>query len=427
MFGPLIDAVMTKSTFRAFRHRNFAIVEGAGWLAGAGVWFYRIGLAVFAWELTKSGFWLGVIAIAEAGPGILISPIAGALADRHNRLVMARIVQAAMMFVTALLAIMTFAGLVDIWTLTAFAFLHGICAGFWTPVRMSLAPNLVPREDLSAAIATHSILFNLGRTLGPALVAPILVLWGVGAVFAINAAFNLIFSLALFGVKMINPDRKAEAGRSMRSHLMEGFRYTVVHPVIKYLFLNMIFASLLLRAYMELLPGLSETVFGFDPGQGVPILVSAAGVGAIFASLLIGNLKRPIALLNAYFFSVFGSLLSLSLFVSTSNFWFAVFCTVLLSTAQVGVNISGQVVVQGSIRGDLRGRVMSLWGLLNRSGPALGALLIGYLSSFWGFTWPMLAGVGISAVIALFVFSKRDAMRLAVIEQERVSTSQAAK
>ena len=66
MFGPLIDTIMTKSTFRAFRHRNFAIVEGAGWLAGAGVWFYRIGLGVFAWELTKSGFWLGVIAIAEA-------------------------------------------------------------------------------------------------------------------------------------------------------------------------------------------------------------------------------------------------------------------------------------------------------------------------------------------------------------------------
>ncbi len=99
----------------------------------------------------------------------------------------------------------------------------------------------------------------------------------------------------------------------------------------------------------------------------------------------------------------------------------SVFCAVLLGTAQVGVNISGQVVVQGSVRGDLRGRVMSLWGLLNRSGPALGALLIGGLSGYWGFTWPMLAGVGISAVVALFVFSRRDAMRLAVIEHEKVT------
>jgi len=73
-------------------------------------------------------------------------------------------------------------------------------------------------------------------------------------------------------------------------------------------FLNMIFASVLLRAYMELLPGFSETVFGHDPKEGVAILVSAAGLGAIVASLLIGNLTQMKTLLRAYFISVVGSL-----------------------------------------------------------------------------------------------------------------------
>ena len=50
-----IETLMTKSTLRAFRHRNFVIVELASWLTGAGVWFYRIGLTVMAWELTHSG------------------------------------------------------------------------------------------------------------------------------------------------------------------------------------------------------------------------------------------------------------------------------------------------------------------------------------------------------------------------------------
>ncbi len=423
MFASLIDTIMTKSTFRAFRHRNFAIVEAAGWLAGAGVWFYRIGLGVFAWQLEKSGFWLGVIVVAEATPGIILSPIAGALADRHDRLVMARIVQAGLMAVTALLAIMTYAGLVDIWVLTGIAILHGVCAGFWTPVRMSLSPNLVPREDLSAAIATHSIFFNLARTLGPAIVLPIITVWGVAAVFALNAIFNFIFSAALFFVKIVNPDNRASSGRSMKTHLAEGLRFASNHPVIKYLFLNMIFASLLLRAYLELLPGLSEAVFGFDPEEGVPILTSAAGLGAVIAALIIGNLRKPVAILNAYLISVFGSLVMLTIFISTSNFWFAAICAVLLSTAQVGVNISGQMTVQGNVRGDLRGRVMSLWGLLNRSGPAVGALLIGGLSGFWGFRWPILVGAAVTAVVALFVFARRDAMRMAVLEQEKDTAS----
>ncbi len=418
MLRSLIDALLTKSAFRAFRHRNFVIVELAGWLTGAGVWFYRIGIQVMAWDLTHSGVWLGVIALAEAGPGILVAPIGGALADRHDRLVMARIVQFCIMIVTAILAAMTLAGLVDIWLLLVFAMLHGTATGFWTPVRMSIAPNLVPREDLAAAIALHSTLFNVGRFLGPAMAAPIMYIWGVGAVFAINAATYLIFLVALHMVELVNPDRRAEAGRSMIAHLVEGLRYTAGHQAIKYLFLYMIFASVLLRAYMELLAGFSENVFGVDPEEGVAILVSAAGFGAIVASLMVGNMTRMSTLLRAYFISIGGSLLFLTLFVSTTNFWFAVGCAVCLSTAQVGVNVSGQVIVQSTVRGELRGRVMSLWGLLNRSGPAVGALLLGWISGYAGFQWPMLVGVAITGIVAAFVISRRSTIHQALTEYE---------
>lgn len=418
MLQSFIETLLTRTTLRAFRHRNFVIVELAGWFSGAGVWFYRIGLQVLTWDLTQSGLWLGVIAIAEAGPGIFLAPIAGALADRHDRLVMARIVQIIIMSVTAVLAVMTLAGLVDIWILIGFAMLHGAAAAFWAPVRMAIVPNLVPREDLAAAIALHSTLFNLGRFLGPALAAPVLAIWGPGAAFAINAGAYLIFLVALQAVRLVNPDRRAEAGRSMIAHLLEGIGYAAHHPAIKYLFLNMIFASVFLRAFMELLAGFSETVFGYDPKEGVAILVSAAGLGAIVGSLLIGNLTRLTTLLRAYFISVGGSLLFLTLFVSTTNFWFAVGCAVFLSTSQVGVNIAGQVIVQSTVRGELRGRVMSLWGLLNRSGPAVGALLLGGISGYAGFQWPMLAAIAVSGAVAAFVYSRWDTMRQALTDDD---------
>ena len=43
-------------------------------------------LGWLAWELTNSGFWLGVIAVAELGPSMILAPFAGAIADRVNRL-----------------------------------------------------------------------------------------------------------------------------------------------------------------------------------------------------------------------------------------------------------------------------------------------------------------------------------------------------
>lgn len=406
MASSIIESLLTKSTLRAFRHRYFVIAELAGWLSGAGVWFYRIALQVLTWNLTHSGSWLGVIALAEAGPGILMAPISGALADRHDRLIMARIIQTAIMSVTAMLAVLTLLGLVDIWTLLVFAMLHGAAAGFWAPVRMVIMPNLVPREDLSAAIALHSTLFNLGRFLGPAVAAPILALWGPGAAFAVNAGFYLVYLVALHMVKLVNPDQRAAAGHSMITHLKEGIAYAVRHGAIKFLFVYMIVASVLMRAYMELLPGFSEMVFGYDPKKGVAILVSATGLGAICGSLIVGNLTRTTTVLKGFYACICCSLLFLTLFVTAPNFWFAVVFMAFLSASQVGVNISGQVMVQSTVRGELRGRVMSLWGLLNRSGPAVGALMLGSVSGWLGFRWPMLAAVGISSLVALFVASR---------------------
>lgn len=418
MFRSFIDTLLTKGALRALRHRNFVIVEAAGWLTSAGVWLYRIGVGVLAWDLTHSGFWLGVIAVAEAGPGILVAPVAGTLADRHDRLVLARIVQSFIMLVTALLAALTLAGLVDIGMLVGLTALHGIGAGSWQPVRMAIAPNLVPRADIAAAITLHSALFNVGRFLGPALGAPVLKVWGVGGVFVAVAMSYLVFLIALFGVRLVNPDRRAEAGRSMIVHLKEGISFAGRHAAIKYLFLNLIFTSVLLRAYMELLPGLSETLFGQDPNVGVPILVSAAGLGAIAGSILVGSTTSLATLLRAYFISVGGSLLFLTLFISTSNFWFAVGCAVLLSTSQVGVNVSGQVIVQTTVRGELRGRVMSLWGLINRSGPALGALLLGSTAGYIGFQWPILAGIAVTAAVAAFVLNRRKSIAEVLVEGE---------
>ncbi|NQV58004.1 MAG: MFS transporter [Rhodospirillales bacterium] len=411
-----IAETLNRSTLRALKHRNFALVELGGWFSSGGVWFYRIGIQVLTWDLTHSGLWLGIIAAAEAIPGIVLSPIAGAFADRYDRLVMARIIQVAIMTVTAILAFATLAGWVDIYVLLVAAMAHGAAAGFWTPVRLAIVPNLVPKEDLTSAIALHATLFNLARFLFPALAAPVLALWGSGAAFALNAASYLIYLVILFFIVLVNPDERAARGGGMMSNLKEGFDYATQHIPIKQLFLMLIFTSVFMRAYMELLPGISETMFGENPKEGVAILVSAAGFGAMVGALLVGNIIQRENLLRAYFISMGLAIFWLILFAATKNFWFGVASAAVVSGAQIGMNIAAQVVVQSSVKGSLRGRVMSLWGILNRSGPAIGALLLGWMAGYMGFQWPILLATALSGVVGFYVFSRRQIMRAALME-----------
>ena len=88
-----------------------------------------------------------------------------------------------------------------------------------------------------------------------------------------------------------------------------------------------------------------------------------------------------------------------------------------MNTALISVNISCQVMIQSTVQGEIRGRIMSLWGILNRAGPSIGALLVGWLSAYAGFRLPMLSAIAVTALVALYVFSKRRAM-LEALEAE---------
>jgi MFS family permease len=411
MFRSIRDTLMTKSALRALRHRNFAMVELAGWSAAAGFWFYRIGLQVLTWELTHSGAWLGIVAVAEAIPLFLLLPLGGTLADRFDRLVLARFIQLAVIVVTAMLALVTVMGWINPPLLVVLAAAHGITGAFWLPVRLAMVPNLVPRDDLGAAIALHATLFNLARFLGHALAAPILAVWGVGPAFAVGAACYIPFFVVLFMIELEHTDKRAEPGRKMLDQIKEGFVYAFFHPALKYLFVIILVAAVFGRAYMDLLAGISEAVFSRDPKEAVAIFISAIGLGAIFGSLLLANISRPEALLRAYFICLAANLFFLALFAATHHFWFAVGCAMALSVAMVGMDITSQVMVQITVRGEFRGRAMALWGLFSRSGPALGAVLLGWLSGFIGFQWPILAAVAITALVGYAIFARREAIR----------------
>src|SRR3954469_23804141 len=65
---------------------DFGIYSAGSAVSLIGTWMQRIAIGWLTWELTRSGFWLGVIAIADFIPVLLIGPIAGAAADRWDRL-----------------------------------------------------------------------------------------------------------------------------------------------------------------------------------------------------------------------------------------------------------------------------------------------------------------------------------------------------
>lgn len=401
-----LHRLITRSFLRPLRHRDFPLTELVGWFSIAGVWFQRVGLGWLTWDLTHSGAWLGIIGMAEAAPSILLAPLAGAYADRFDRLVMGRIIQVSIMTMTAVLAALTILGYVDIYLLFFVTTLIGVISAFWAPVRHSIVANVVPRDDLPQAVALHSMLFNMARFVGPAMAGPIIANWGVGWAFAATSVGYLGYLIVLFVIRLTNPDEKSSRDNSIVRDMRDGFAYAATHPALKYLFLAVIVTAVFFRSYAELLAGISETVFN-QGAEGFGYLVSVTGGGAILGALWIGMMPRPLAVLRGFFIALGIGVVFLTLFAATTTFWLALVYSVILGFCMTAINISTQVLIQSTVRGVMRGRVMSFYSMVSRAGPAVGAVLVGSASVYVGFEWPIIGTVIVTGIVGAYVFHKR--------------------
>ena len=91
---------------------------------------------------------------------------------------------------------------------------------------------------------------------------------------------------------------------------------------------------------------------------------------------------------------------SLIAFTATDEFWLALPALVFAGFAMIVIGVGEQTLIQNAVDPAIRGRVMGLYGMIGRGAPALGALIMGALSSYVGFRWPVAGG----AVLCLFVW-----------------------
>ncbi len=106
--------------------------------------------------------------------------------------------------------------------------------------------------------------------------------------------------------------------------------------------------------------------------------------------------------------------LSILGFVATDNFYFALACLSLAGIAMVVSGVGAQVLLQTSVDGDVRGRVLSLYGIIFRGGPAAGALLIGLASEAYGLRLPLAVSVVLALAVWLWIWLRRARMRAAL-------------
>jgi predicted MFS family arabinose efflux permease len=393
---------------RTLAHRDFGVYVAGNGVSLIGTWMQRIGVGWLAWELSHSGAVLGLVAFADLFPGVLIGPFGGALADRADRLRVIKVAQTLIMLQALALFVLTASGAITVPLLVALVLAQGAVIGFNQPARLALIPSLVPRPHLATAVAINSIVFNTARFIGPALAGVVIVALDVSAVFALNALSFLGFLFALSRLRL-PPSAAPRSRRSMLGAIADGLRYALRHPGIGPILVLQAVLAVCARPFVELLPGFAAEIFGRG-APGLALLSSTIGIGAIAGGLWLAQRPGQTGLPRIVLATSVMTALTVLAFALCRWFWPAVGCVALAGFAMVVAGAGTQTVLQTAVDEHMRGRVLSLFGLIFRGGPALGALAMGAASEALGLQAPLTAGALIGLVAALLLWRRRDAI-----------------
>jgi predicted MFS family arabinose efflux permease len=211
---------------------------------------------------------------------------------------------------------------------------------------------------------------------------------------------------------------RPQADTGIIADVVDGIKYVANHPGIGPILTATLLLSILVRPLSDLVPGFVDEVFREGPAE-LGLVLSAYGCGGMVGSFWMGNRGRLQG--SARIFVVFSFILTTFTvaFASIDVILPAIAIMAVLGASNSISNNAAQSLIQAAVAPSHRGRVISLYSLNGRAGPALGALIMGYLSHILGLQIPTAGAAVIGIGVVLYVARARrkiaDATEVAVV------------
>jgi MFS family permease len=382
------------SPFAALRYRNFRLLWGSQLVSMAGSMMQS---AAILWHVSllvpadRRGLALGMVGLVRILPIVVLSLVAGVVADAKDRRRLMLVTQTGMAGAAALLAMITFAGVKALWPVYALAACSSAFGSFDGPARQSLIPSLVPREHLANAISLNTIMFQTASVLGPAAGGLVIATLGVGWAYALNAVSFLCVIVALLAMRELPERASSDRGEVSFKAAFEGLRFVFETPLIRSTMLLDFFATFFASA-TALLPIFAQDILRVG-ARGYGMLAAAPSIGAMVTSLALAPLfdhidrRGPVML-----WAVLGFGLATVGFGISRSFAITFACLALTGATDTVSMVVRNVIRQLNTPDSMRGRMTSVNMVFFMGGPQLGELEAGLVAQAWGATVSVVSG-----------------------------------
>ena len=386
-----------------FRFKDFRLLWGGLLVSNIGTWMQFTALGYYVASLAPNArigaLDIGLIGAARALPVLVLSPLAGVVADRYPR----RLVLFATNGLTSVLSFVIFALIATehapLWALMITSGMNAATQAFDAPARQSWVPLMVPREMVGAAIGLNSVAFNAPSVVGPPLAGLLIAGIGVAPCFLVNALTTLAVVIALVFMKPAPPSSTRRG--NVFGAILEGVRFLIDHPVLRWVVLLLVVTSVTIRPYNFLLPAYAVHVIHTD-AKGLGWLMAATGVGAIggafFTAATGADRRGPIWVGSAILAAVGVAALGL-----TTQFGLSAVFLMVIGLATMSFIASSNILLQTLAPDEMRGRAISVYSMILLGFVPFGSLIVGTLATVLELRWTFVLAGLVALLFALWI------------------------
>jgi predicted MFS family arabinose efflux permease len=272
------------------RHSVFRRIWLASLLSNLGLLIQAVGAAWAMTQMTSSADKVALVQTALMLPVMLISMPAGAIADMHDRRVVALISLSISLAGATTLTVLAWFDLVTPSSLLALCFVVGTGMALFGPAWQSSVSEQVPAETLPSAVALNGISYNIARSFGPAIGGVIVATAGAVAAFAANAVLYLPLLAVLFLWRRTSAPSRLPRERLNRA-IVSGVRYIANSPSIRIVLARTLVTGLIGGSVSALMPLVVRDLL-HGGAQTYGIMLGAFGMGAVVGALNINEVRK---------------------------------------------------------------------------------------------------------------------------------------
>ena len=367
------------------RHRDFRLLWAGMCVSLVGDGIFLVAMAWQVYALSNAPTALATVGIAMTLPTIACLLLGGVVSDRFDRRRVILASDLARGLAVGAIALLAFAGALQLWHLVALVALYGAGTGFFAPAFDAIVPDLLPAAELAQANSLDQFVRPLAfRLAGPALGGVLVAALGAGSAFAFDAVSFLASALALLAMRARPGAPAAGAPASLGSDLRGGFDYVRRHVWLWGTFVAAAIAYLCFMGPTEvLLPYVVKNSLGGSAAD-LGLVLAAGGIGSVACAVAMGQGGLPRREITFIYLVWTLATLAVAGYGVATAVWQLMLVSVAFNALETAGTIVWATVKQREVPASLLGRVSSLDWLIS----------IGLLPVSLALTGPLSATIG---------------------------------